>query len=46
MYSWATLKVAGVIYSDDQTDALFCILEKPMSIGPKTLCINRGEYLQ
>jgi hypothetical protein len=44
-YSWTTAEVAGVIYSDDQTNALFCILEKPMSLGPKKLCINKGEYL-
>jgi hypothetical protein len=27
-------EVAGVIYSDDQTDALFCIIEKPETNVP------------
>lgn len=31
----ALLVAADVIYSDDLTDALFCILEKLMSLGPK-----------
>lgn len=39
----AVLVAADVIYSDDLTDALFCILEKLMSLGPKKVCINKGE---
>lgn len=53
-YSWTSSEVeeaqeasllvaADVIYSDDLTEALFCILEKLMSLGPKKVCINKVE---